>query len=53
MLRAAIILFVLSLVAAALGFGGLSASMAGFAKVAFYVFMILAIASFVIGLFRR
>jgi uncharacterized membrane protein YtjA (UPF0391 family) len=49
MLRAAIALFVLSLVAAIFGFGGISAETAGLAKIAFVVFLVLAAASFVMG----
>ena len=47
MLNAAIVMFVLALVAALFGFGGIAASVAGLAKIAFFVFLILAILGFV------
>jgi uncharacterized membrane protein YtjA (UPF0391 family) len=45
----AIIFFIVALVAAVLGFGGLAASAAGAAKIVFFVALILAIVGFVMG----
>ena len=53
MLRYAIIFFVIALVAALFGFGGIAASAAGIAQLLFYGFVILAIVSLVAGLIRR
>ena len=53
MLRYAIIFFVVALVAALFGFGGIAASAAGVAQLLFYGFIILAIISLVVGLMRR
>ena len=49
MLRYAVIFFVIALVAAVLGFGGLAAGAASFGKILFVVFLILAIVSFIFG----
>jgi uncharacterized membrane protein YtjA (UPF0391 family) len=43
----AIAFFVLALVAAVFGFGGLAASAAGIAKIVFFVALVLAVISFV------
>jgi uncharacterized membrane protein YtjA (UPF0391 family) len=53
MLRYAIIFFVVALVAALFGFGGIAASAAGIAQLLFYGFIILAIISLIVGLMRR
>lgn len=44
-----IALFVVALIAAILGFGGIAASAAGAAKVVFFVALILAIIGFFVG----
>ncbi len=49
MLRAAIVFFVLALGAAILGFGGIASDAAWIGKVAFVVFLIGALVSFVMG----
>jgi len=49
MLQGAVIFFILALVAAVLGFGGLAASAAFFAKILFVVFLVLAAMSFLFG----
>jgi uncharacterized membrane protein YtjA (UPF0391 family) len=41
--------FVIALIAAIFGFGGIAASAVGIAKVLFFVFLILALLSFVFG----
>ncbi len=50
MLRWALGFFVLALVAALFGFGGLAATSAGIAKMLFYVFLIVFLVSLVFGL---
>lgn len=53
MLRFAVVFFVIALIAAAFGFGGIASSAVGIAQTLFYIFVILAVASFLIGLIRR
>jgi uncharacterized membrane protein YtjA (UPF0391 family) len=40
---------VVALIAAALGFGGLAGDAAGMAKILFFVFLVVAVVSFVLG----
>lgn len=49
MLHWAVAFFVIALVAAFLGFGGIASSAVGIAKILFFVFLILALVSFVLG----
>jgi uncharacterized membrane protein YtjA (UPF0391 family) len=53
MLHYAVVFFVIALIAAAFGFGGIAASAVGIGKILFIIFLILAIASFVYGLVRK
>jgi uncharacterized membrane protein YtjA (UPF0391 family) len=53
MLQAALALFLIAIVAALFGFGGLAAGAAGVAKIVMFVFLALAVVSLVIGLIRR
>jgi uncharacterized membrane protein YtjA (UPF0391 family) len=53
MLHYALIFFIVALIAALFGFGGLAAGAAGIAKILFFVFLVLTVASFVLGLFKR
>ena len=53
MLRWAIAFFVIALIAAFFGFGGVAAGAAGVAKILFFGFLILAVVSLVAGLLRR
>lgn len=53
MLHYAIVFFVIALIAAVLGFGGIAASAAGIAQLLFVVFIILALVTFALGLLRR
>lgn len=53
MLHYAVVFFVIALIAALLGFGGIAASAAGIAKVLFVVFLVMALASMLIGLIKR
>ena len=49
MLQLAITLLVIALIAALLGFGGLAGSFVGLAKIVFFVFLVLAVLSFLGG----
>jgi uncharacterized membrane protein YtjA (UPF0391 family) len=53
MLRYAAIFFVIALVAALFGFGGIAAGAASIAKILFYLFLILFVASLIFGLITR
>jgi len=53
MLRTAIILLVIALVAAVFGFGGIAAAATDIAKIVFYIFIALFVISLVLGLFKR
>ena len=53
MLRYAITFFVIALVAALFGFGGIAASAAGIGQLLFYGFLILAIISLIASLIRK
>ena len=53
MLRYAITFFVIALVAALFGFGGIAASAAGIAQLLFYGFLVLAVISLVASLIRK
>jgi uncharacterized membrane protein YtjA (UPF0391 family) len=49
----AVVFFLIALIAAAFGFGGIAVGAAGIAKVLFFLFVILAVVSFFFGLLRR
>jgi len=53
MLHYAVVFFVIALIAALFGFGGIAASAVGIAKILFVVFAVLAVASFLFGLIRK
>lgn len=53
MLRWAIGFFIIALIAALLGFGGIATASAGIAKILFFVFLVLFLVSLVTGLMRR
>jgi len=53
MLYWALMFFVVALVAAVLGFGGISIAAAGIAKILFFVFLVLFLVSLVTHLSRR
>jgi len=53
MLHYAVVFFVIALIAAFFGFGGIAVGAAGIAKVLFIVFLIGAIVSFLMSLGRR
>lgn len=49
MLHFAVVFFVIALVAALFGFGGIAAGTVGIAKVLFFVFLVLAVVTFLFG----
>ncbi|HMP78143.1 MAG TPA: DUF1328 domain-containing protein [Pirellulaceae bacterium] len=53
MLQLAIVCLVIALIAAVLGFGGLAGSFVGLAKILFFVFIVLAVLTFVFNGVRR
>jgi uncharacterized membrane protein YtjA (UPF0391 family) len=53
MLYYAALFFVIALVAALFGFGGIAAGAAGIAKILFFVFLVLFVVSLVAGALRR
>lgn len=53
MLHYALVFFVIALVAALFGFGGIAASAVGIGKVLFFVFAVMSVASFLFGLTRH
>ena len=53
MLRYALIFFIVALVAALFGFGGIAAGAIGIAKILFFVFLIIFLVTLLLGLMRR
>jgi uncharacterized membrane protein YtjA (UPF0391 family) len=53
MLQYAVVFFVIALIAALFGFGGIAAGAAEIAKLFFFVFLVLFVASLLMGLVRR
>ena len=53
MLYYAAVFFVIALIAAVFGFGGIAAGAVGIAKILFFVFVVLFLVSVVMGLVRR
>jgi uncharacterized membrane protein YtjA (UPF0391 family) len=53
MLRYALIFFVVAIIAALFGFGGIAAGATEIAKILFFVFVVLFVVSLVAGLIRR
>jgi uncharacterized membrane protein YtjA (UPF0391 family) len=53
MLRWALAFFIVALIAAVLGFGGIAAASAGIAKILFFLFLVLFAVSLVMGLTAR
>lgn len=53
MLRYAVIFFVIAIIAAVFGFGGIAASASGIAQLLFYGFIFLAVISLIVGLVRK
>ncbi len=53
MLHYALTFFVIALIAALFGFGGIAAGAVEIARILFFVFVVLAVVSFLFGLTRR
>ena len=53
MLHYAVVFLVIALIAAVFGFGGIAAGAVGIAKILFFVFVIMAVVTFVISLVKR
>ena len=53
MLYWAAVFFIIALIAAVLGFGGIAAGAAGIAKILFFVFLVAFVVSLLMGVFRR
>ncbi|MEJ7670686.1 MAG: DUF1328 domain-containing protein [Casimicrobiaceae bacterium] len=53
MLRLAVIFFVVAIIAAVFGFGGIAVGATEIAKILFYIFIVLFVVSLILGLFRR
>jgi len=53
MLHYAVVFLVVALIAALFGFGGIAAGAVGIAKVLFYIFVAMALITFVLGLSKR
>ena len=53
MLHYAVVFFVIALIAALFGFGGIAAGAMGIGKILFVVFAVLAVATFLFGLIRK
>ena len=52
MLHYAVVFFVIALIAALFGFGGIAAGAVGIAKTLFFIFIVFAIVSFLFGAMR-
>lgn len=53
MLHYAVVFLVIALIAALFGFGGIAAGAVEIAKILFFVFVILAVATFIVSLVRK
>ncbi len=53
MLHYAVVFFVVAIIAALFGFGGIAVGAAEIAKVLFFVFLVLFVVSLIVGLLRR
>lgn len=53
MLGWSILFFIVAIIAALFGFGGIASASAGIAQILFFIFLVLFVASLVIGLVRR
>jgi uncharacterized membrane protein YtjA (UPF0391 family) len=53
MLRWALAFFIIALIAAVFGFGGIALAAAGIAKILFFLFLVLFLVALVSGLMRR
>jgi uncharacterized membrane protein YtjA (UPF0391 family) len=53
MLHYALVFFLIAIVAAIFGFGGISVASAGIAKILFFIFLVIFLVSLVMGVARR
>jgi uncharacterized membrane protein YtjA (UPF0391 family) len=53
MLHYAVVFFVIALIAAVFGFGGIAAGAVGIAKVLFFVFVLMAVATFLLSVIQK
>jgi uncharacterized membrane protein YtjA (UPF0391 family) len=53
MLSWALIFFVVAIIAAVFGFGGIASASAGIAQVLFFIFLVLFVVSLIMGMARR
>jgi uncharacterized membrane protein YtjA (UPF0391 family) len=53
MLYYALVFFVIAIIAAAFGFGGIAAGAASIAKILFFIFLVIFLVTLVMGLMRR
>ncbi len=53
MLRYAVIFFIIALIAAFFGFGGIATGAAEIAKILFFIFIVIFLATLLLGVFRR
>jgi uncharacterized membrane protein YtjA (UPF0391 family) len=53
MLHYALVFFLIALVAAIFGFGGIAVASAGIAKILFYLFLVIFLVTLVMGVARR
>ena len=53
MLHYAVVYLEIALIAALYGYGGIAAGAVGIAKILFFVFIIMAVVTFVLGLLKR
>lgn len=53
MLHYAVVFLIIALIAAVFGFGGIAASAVGIAKILFYVFLAIAVITFVLSLVKK
>jgi uncharacterized membrane protein YtjA (UPF0391 family) len=53
MLHYALVFFVIALIAALFGFGGIAAGAVSIAKILFFIFIVLAVASFLFGSLKK
>lgn len=53
MLRYAVIFFIIAIIAAVFGFGGIAAGAVEIARILFFIFLVLFVVSLIASLFRR
>jgi len=53
MLHYAVVFLVIALVAAVFGFGGIVAGAVEIAKILFFIFVVMAVVTFIVSLFRK